>query len=382
MCLTGVSRLCHRRALTPNGVEWYNRAMPERTTRRDAPATGRGVSATNGANRTYATNTSFQTKGGESVRMETKGTMVTKPTTGANAPDADVSGNTPEAPKSDEVTETAQTTQLTAIEIKLVNTAELLKTHAEAISVNVRNAREDDEKGFALVSPTTVMCRNLGILDDPDNRDNPAIGYVQDRLAAMDIPVNVAEYLELAHMVANALKAPDLAKLDDPDVKAEADKLRDVLKAAEYLDAGESIINTAKLAIGVYDASMTSLREWQNKGKSTKSGTTPGPTSMPANRDIVDNARKLRSTDKIRENTGWDVEYVCGEHRVTHGDALSSTKHYIRAAYREANNLPETAGAAGTPEWADLGPSILKALDSGENVEWGNGYIHRVAPTG
>ena len=101
---------------------------------------------------------------------------------------------------------------------------------------------------------------------------------------------------------------------------------------------------------------------------------------MPFSRDNVDQASKLRSTDKVRERTGWDIEYVCGEHRTTHGDALGSVKHYIRATYRDANNLDETAGSAGSPEWADLGPAITKALTSDTPVEWGNGYIHRVAP--
>lgn len=276
--------------------------------------------------------------------------------------------------------ESTEKVQLTAIETKLVKTAELLKAASDAISANVRNAREAREKLASGIDPLTVFARQTGTLDDADNRDKPVIADMQAALDNADMPVNMAELVEMVHLVVNTLKAPDLDKLLDPEIKGEADKLRDVLKGAEYLDAGESIINTAKLAIGVYDASVTSLRDWQNKGKASKTGNTPGPTSMPMDRDNVDMASKLRSTDKVRERTGWDVEYVCGDHRTTHGDALGSVKHYIRAKYREANNLDDSAAEAGTREWADLGPAITQALTSGENVEWGNGYIHRVAP--
>ena len=280
-------------------------------------------------------------------------------------------------PESGEVTETVQRT---AIEIKLLNTSDLLKSAAAAISANVAKAREDDEKGKAVVLPTTALVTNLGIWDDPGKSTNPAIEYVTARLHEMDIPVNVGEYLEMAHLIANAMKAPDLNNQVDPEIKGEADKLRDILKAVEYLDAAEDVVNVAKLAIGAYDASVNSLHQWVGKGKSTKTGNSPGPSSLPANRDMVDSVRKLRATDKVRETTGWDVEYVCGDHRTTHGDALSSTKHYIRAMYREANNLDETAATAGTPEWDALGEAITNALTSDSPVEWGNGYIHRVAP--
>lgn len=269
--------------------------------------------------------------------------------------------------------------QRTAFEIKVLNDADLLKADAQAISDNVRVARENLEKTNALVAPATVTCTNLDILDNVDNRVNPAIQATKDALLAMDIPVNVDEYLYMAHLIANALKTPDLSNLDKPDTKAIVDRLHNILKDPAYYEVGEEVQNVANLAIGAYDASMTSLRDWGVKSKTSK--TSSGPTSAPMHRDIVDMAVKLRAIDKVRQTTGWDVEYVCGDHKTYGGKSnLSSLKHQIRGYWREWNNLDNQAGEDGTPEWAALGQAIQQAVNSDESFEWGNGYIHRIPP--
>lgn len=305
----------------------------------------------------------------------TNGTIMATPAKPATPA---VTDNTPTTPTPAEVVETpqtGQTVQLTAIEAEMLKDADLVKADADAVRANVDKAREVTETLAPVVLPFTVVCRNVGILDNAEKMDNPAIGATQAALDTLGISANVVEALERVQIIASSLQTPDLSILDNADVNATAAAMRNALENTRYVQVSDMVRTTATAALQHHAASRSQLREWLNKsGRAVPSNTgTKGASGQ-------NGANSLKQTDKVSNLIGTDIQYHCDNCNTigySGGTTLSGVYYAIRDHYCTCRNEPQSAHAGSSPTYQGIKAGVNKVVTGANQENVPGGYVSR-----